>query len=113
MVEEIIPKELWKLKVTYVVLTKKGPIVISSGFEFDQASVGIARLLISKTELGILSTLTHDWLYRNKGGIGDLVFTRKEADHIFLEHMRVLGISRWKRLTAYHVIRAVSWMFWG
>ncbi|ECE7748109.1 DUF1353 domain-containing protein, partial [Salmonella enterica subsp. enterica serovar Ngili] len=43
--------------------------------------------------------IIHDYLYDNA------LRTKEEADLIFLDGMRVLGVPKWKRTVMYHAVR--------
>ncbi|EJI0210340.1 DUF1353 domain-containing protein, partial [Salmonella enterica subsp. enterica] len=43
--------------------------------------------------------IIHDYLYDNA------LRTKKEADLIFLDGMKVLGVPKWKRIVMYQAVR--------
>jgi hypothetical protein len=45
------------------------------------------------------AAIIHDYMYDNA------LWTKKEADLIFLDGMRVLGVPKWKRTVMYHAVR--------
>lgn len=53
------------------------------------------------------ATVVHDFLYHTQ------TRTRKEADRIFLEAMKVLGVGWWKRGTMYNMVRLFGWRAWN
>jgi len=86
-------------------------IGIPSGFISDLASVPrILRPFIGKTELGALGPILHDALYRS-GGRGGL-FSRAEADRIFLVAMGEQGVGWLRRWVAYVAVRLFAWGAW-
>jgi len=64
------------------------------------------------------SAIIHDFLYQNKltqpRNIWERIFSRerKDADRIFLDGMRVLGVPKWKRKLMYWGVRASGWLAW-
>jgi len=86
-------------------------IAIAEGFVSDLASVPrILRPFIGKTELGSLAPILHDKLYRS-GGEGGL-FSRAEADQIFLRVMGEQGVGRLRRWVAFVAVRLFAWAAW-
>jgi len=53
------------------------------------------------------AAVLHDFLYREQ------FYTRKESDKIFLEAMKVLGVSSIKRKTMYRAVRWFGWKAWN
>jgi hypothetical protein len=55
----------------------------------------------------------HDYLYRNGGYYrltGEFVpVTRKRADQVYLELVKLKGLSSWRSYTRYAVLRLVGW----
>lgn len=96
----------WTLENTVEVLG----VCIPEGFTFDLAS--IPRLLwplIGPFELSIEAPLLHDYLYR-RGGLG--IFSRADADRMFLDLMKSEGIARWRRWAAWLAVRLFGWTGW-
>jgi hypothetical protein len=52
------------------------------------------------------ATLLHDYLYRNTIG------TQKNADDLFLELLKLNGVSRFKRGVMWAGLRAFGWLYW-
>ncbi len=52
------------------------------------------------------AAVVHDYLYHTKK------YTRKKSDQIFLEAMKVLGVSWWKRRIMYQAVRWAGWIPW-
>lgn len=88
-------------------------IVIPEGFPFDGASVPrlFWTVLASPAELGVVAPAVHDWLYRTGGQRG--LFTRGEADRIFLRHMKAEGVPWLRRHAAYVAVRVAGGESWG
>jgi hypothetical protein len=86
-------------------------ITAKSGFRTDLASIPrIFWVLIASYELSLAAPLVHDLIYRSAGEVmppdgevspGGKVFTREEADDIFLELMTRAKVPYWKRNVAY------------
>lgn len=54
------------------------------------------------------AAVVHDWLYATPGH----GYTRLEADQVFLNIMRELGIKRWRRRLMYRAVRMGGWRYW-
>ncbi len=83
--------------------TVKETITIPKGFRTDFASIPKPfRMVVSPIGLHGKAAVLHDYLceYGN--------MTRKEADGIFLEAMKILGVGWLKRTVMYRAVRAYS-----
>lgn len=97
-------------------------ITAKKDFETDLASIPrIIWPLIASFELSVVAPVFHDLIYRSAGEVappdGEVaptskVFTRKEADDIFLELMTRAKISYWKRNVAYLAVRSFAEHAW-
>ena len=75
-------------------------VMVPKGFNTDLASVPpIARMLIPKSGKYNQAAVVHDYLYHT------MERPRKEADKIFLEAMKVLGVPFWKRHVMHKAVR--------
>lgn len=99
---------VWRLEEPYALKIRGHRIRIPKGFEFDLASVPRPLWwLIAPFELSIAAPLLHDFLYRYAGRPPEgtvkppTIYTRKEADRLFLNIMKREGIAGWRRLLAY------------
>ena len=91
----------------------KGNHIITpqKGFVNDLASIPRAfRWLFNRNGLIRCAAVIHDWLYRHKGIVDGMTYTRKECDQVLLEGMKVKGISRWTRYPVYWGVRAGGWV---
>ncbi len=76
---------------------------IYKGFRTDFASVPrVLWSIIPPNGLYGKAAVVHDYLCETK------IVSRKNADKIFLEAMKVLGVSWWKRNLMYRSVRAYS-----
>lgn len=84
-------------------------IKVPSGFITDFASIPKLFWSIIGHPAGKYgkAAVLHDYLYRY--GIG----TRKKADNIFLEAMKVLKVSLWKRTIMYLTVRLFAFAVWN
>jgi hypothetical protein len=74
-------------------------IKVPAGEPTDFASVPwFARWLIPKTGLHNLAAIVHDYLYRNAK------YTKSQADEIFREALKVLGVGSFKRNMMYAAV---------
>ncbi|MBC6572515.1 DUF1353 domain-containing protein [Escherichia coli] len=79
---------------------KSDVIEVPAGFITDLASVPrIFWVLLPPDGRYAKAAIIHDYLYDNA------LRTKKEADRIFLEGMKVLGVPKWKRLVMYCAVR--------
>jgi len=82
-------------------------ITVPEGFMTDLASIPpVARWLIPKLGKHAQAAVLHDYLYTYKP------FERKKCDLIFLEAMKVLRVSFWKRHVMYRAVRLAWWIPW-
>ena len=83
-------------------------ISVPAGFVTDFASVPrILWWLLPPWGRYGKAAVIHDWLYKSKP------WSRRRCDSIFLEGMKVLGVSWATRTTMYGAVRAFGWLPWG
>lgn len=88
-------------------------IVAPAGFETDLASIPrIVRPLFPVHGLHTRAAVIHDWLYRDQR-IGGQWIKRSDADWIFYEAMRGMGVSWAKARAMYYAVRSGGWVFWN
>jgi hypothetical protein len=82
-------------------------IRVPAGFVTDFASVPRVfwRLIPPWGRYG-KATVIHDYCYRCRP------CSRRRADRILLEAMRVLSVAWWKRTAIYLAVRAFGWIVW-
>lgn len=97
-------------------------ITAKRGFKSDLAS--IPRLfwaVIASFELSLVAPIMHDLIYRCGGEVilpdGEVIpagklFSRKDADDVFLELMTRSKVAYWKRNVAYLAVRAFGQSSW-
>ncbi len=95
-------------------------VTIPKDFEFDLASIPrFFWRFVAPFELSIAAPLIHDYLYRYQGKIpskyisDDHIFTRKQADKIFLHLMIDEGVPNWKAKIAYRAVRIFGRRAWN
>ncbi|MGH8727939.1 MAG: DUF1353 domain-containing protein [Burkholderiales bacterium] len=110
----------WELVETYRFSIELLTFNLPQGFRFDLASIPRAVWpVIAPFDLSLVAPLTHDFIYRYAGRlpensvIPDHTFTRKEADDLFSELMRIEGVWWWRRSLAYAAVRAFGADAWG
>lgn len=99
----------------YHVGTKKGKevICVPKGFKTDFASIPFpASILIPKDGDHNQAAVLHDYLYSLCGKLPSKFYARAECDTIFLQAMKVLSVSWWKRKTMYRAVRMFGWIPW-
>ncbi|EBL9222499.1 DUF1353 domain-containing protein [Salmonella enterica] len=75
-------------------------IEVPAGFITDLATVPrIFWILLPPDGKYAKAAIIHDYLYDNA------LRTKKEADLIFLDGMKVLGVPKWKRIVMYQAVR--------
>ena len=113
----------WMLVDDFTCTTNDGlTITVKSGFKTDLAS--IPRLLwvfIASFELSMVAPIVHDLIYRSTGKVAlpdgevapvNKIFTREEADDLFLELMTRAKVRYWKRNFAYLAVRGFGESSW-
>jgi len=90
-----------------------GDITVPEGFISDFASVPTLFLdgLFPSFDSYAPAAVVHDYLYATGGLYGQ--YTRKQADDLFLEIMKELGIPWWKRSLMYRAVRLGGGSGWG
>ncbi len=113
------PGNAWRLEDDYRYQDGENVITVPEGFLFDLASIPRAFWwLISPFELSIAAPLLHDFLYLHAGAppAGSVtpprVYSRIDADKLFLEVMKTEGVHGWRRGSAYAAVRAFGWLGW-
>lgn len=82
-------------------------VTIPVGFETNFASVPrVFWSILPPWGRYAKAAVVHDYLYRHQVG------TRKEADDIFLEAMRVLSVPRRTRYVMYWFVRMFAFIWW-
>ena len=119
VVTYIGPGNVWRLEEAYEYRDGDNLITVPEGFRFDLASIPrIFWFLISPFELSIAAPLLHDFLYAHDGDPPATsiepprVYTRKEADQLFLTIMKTEGVPNWRRNLAYWAVRSFGWIGW-
>lgn len=100
---------LWVVQESFIwyidYITKNKVIIVPAGFWTDFWSIPrILHSVLPPTQY--ISYILHDYLYAFWHQLG---VTRKEADKILLEALRVEGMSKVKSMIIYLWVR----MFWG
>ena len=101
----------WKLTKPFEYYTQDGKDIIKVPIGFITDGASIPRIFVSITgghwsgKFGSAAVI-HDYLYSIQ------IFTRKKTDKIFLEAMKVLGVSWLKRKTMYYAVRIGARWIW-
>ena len=83
-------------------------IFVLKGFRTDLASIPRAfRSIIPQVGRHIQPSIVHDWCYEGQGGL-----TRAEADLLFLDGMKAVGVRWLRRRAMYLAVRAFGWTLW-
>jgi len=116
LVLKAIPPDDWELVEplsyrTYVKNEKGNVIKVPVGEHTDLASLPRAvRFFISQNGRHRAAAVLHDRLYRRAGKVR---YTRKQADQVFLEAMKVSGVPWWKRQAMYQGVRMGGWVVYN
>jgi len=103
----------WELTETFEVVWKghlSDPVRFSveAGFITDLASIPRAvRSIIPQIGRHIQPSIVHDWCYESKTNL-----TREEADLLFLDGMKSVGVRWFRRQAMYRAVRAFGWTLW-
>ena len=82
-------------------------IHVPVGFVTDFASIPrFIRFIIPKLGKYNKAAVLHDYAYQ----FGTI--SRKQADQLFLDAMKDLGVLKWKRYTMYWAVRAFGFFAW-
>jgi len=77
-----------------------GLIIVPAGFQTDLASIPrIFQTLVPKVDKHMLPAIVHDYLVRQPD------FSRRLADRVFLEAMRLKEVNRVRRRLMYWAVR--------
>lgn len=100
---ELLDRYLWKIWQPfefYLTDDATDIIEVPAGFITDLTSVPrILWSFLPPDGKYAKAAIIHDYLYDNA------LRTKKQADLIFLDAMRVLGVPKWKYIIMYHAVR--------
>lgn len=83
-------------------------IKVPGGFITDYASIPRAfQVFIPKVARHRYAAVVHDWLYNKNNPYKGI--TRAQADLIFLDAMKDLGVTAWMRWSMYTAVRTFGW----
>ncbi len=81
---------------------------VEAGFITDLASIPrVFRSIIPQVGRHIQPSIAHDWCYESKTNL-----TRAEADLLFLDGMKAVGVSWLRRRAMYAAVRAFGGALW-
>jgi hypothetical protein len=109
VLERGIGKDVWRLDAPLLYQSELvGLISVPEGFETDFASIPrFFHRLLPKNGDYDAAAVVHDWLYAT----GD--FSKDTADRVFLEAMKCLGVSAWKRTSMYQAVNLFGFAAWN
>ncbi len=100
---EMLDDYRWRLVEPFKFWLTDNPddvILVPAGYVTDLASVPqILWSIFPPHGRYAKAAIIHDWLYDNA------LRTKAEADRIFLDAMKVLGVPRWRRTLMYVAVR--------
>lgn len=99
--------------LTYAVGDEASPekITVPAGFITDFASVPRVIQIFLPQSIGRRAAILHDYLYHTHGEGGR--YTRREADGIFLEALKVLDVPWYQRFPLFWGVRIGGWVPWS
>lgn len=105
-------KDKWVVEISFrYYVTESDFIDVPAGFVTDLASVPFGlRNVFPKDGDWTQAAVLHDYLYNQRKVHGR---KRKECDSIFLEAMKVLGVSWWQRNAMFLAVRSCGWTYWN
>jgi len=118
LIVEVMPSgKIFRLHFAFTYQLGKMKITVPVGFDTDFASIPrFARMLIPKLGRYNKAAVIHDYLYQHhmieKTYKLSYVFTRAEADAIFRDGMRDLGVAKWKYTLMYWAVRLGGFLAW-
>jgi hypothetical protein len=87
--------------------------LIPAGFRTDLASIPrFFQRLIPKVGKHIQPAIVHDYFYVY-GDKGIYKITKEDADQMFLDGMKHVGVSYWKRYAMYYAVRVGGRGVWA
>lgn len=90
----------FKVHTQFTVHWKDIYLVVPEGFETDLASIPQwLQSIIPLVGNHLQAAIVHDMCYRNMIGV-----SKKDADDMFYDAMRTLGVPWWKRQAMYHAV---------
>lgn len=107
----------WRVAADIAYRTQAGELsTVRAGFVFDFASIPrVFWPLVPPAGDGHnlygIAAVWHDWLYAHKL-VGGRPITREEADRLFLEIMRYVGVAPWMARAMYLAVRAFGGLYW-
>ena len=108
LVVEVMPSgKRFKLHHEFTYHWGVARITVPVGFETDFASIPrIFRIIIPKLGRWNKAAVLHDYAYQTQ------TMTRKQADDLFRDSMKGLGVLAWKINIMYWAVRIGGWMAW-
>lgn len=111
LIVEKVGKQLWKTHASFEYHVgdenSNDIITVPEGFPTDFASVPrIFWSILPPDGQYAQSAVLHDFLYSVQK------YSRKRCDQIFLESMKVLKVSLWRRAIIYRAVRMFGWLAW-
>lgn len=100
----------WTVLADLTYLPAAGPaITVCAGFVTDLASVPrIFWNIFPPFGKYTAAAVLHDWLYTHRAGR-----PRSRCDSLFMESMKVCGVSWAARSTIYSAVRCWGWLVWN
>lgn len=106
----------WELATSLIYFSRiiDNQIEVPAGFVTDLASIPVFfKRVIGTNGNHRLAAVIHDYIYSKKGNIEWLpAITRKTADEIFFEAMKLADVPAWQRHAMYRAVRMAGWAFW-
>jgi hypothetical protein len=100
--------QTWKLlsPLIYESAGPLGEITVPTGFLTDFASTPrMVWIWMPKSGQYDAAAVLHDWLYHNGGKLGPESYTKAEADSVFEEALKLLGVGQPARWLMYKSVQ--------
>lgn len=101
-------KSQFQLTHSFIVWWGDKHFVVNAGMITDLASIPrIFRSLVPQMAHHLQPAVAHDWLYDHHSK-----FTRLQADQMFFDGMKAMGVSWWRRHAMYRAVRLAGSSYW-
>jgi hypothetical protein len=111
---ESLPNGDWRTLKEVIWYEKDHEIIVPKGFKTDLASIPkLLRWFVSNDDGRIRSpAIVHDWVYYNRGRVGEKLYSRQDADNLFYRTLRFLKVSKGKAKLMYYAVRLGGYFVW-
>ncbi len=101
---------LGELRVYSKVLGRE--LTVASGFEFEESIPTVLFSLSRPRGESKRAACVQDWLYRFQGKPEGMVISRKQADEVYYELLKLKGVATWRAYFRWLGVRAGGGFAW-